>query len=1068
MSNKVGGKQPKGPIAWMVGNSVAANIIMVLCLVGGLMMALQVKQEVFPEFNMDTVTISVALPGAGPEEVEEGVLLPIEQAIQGLEGVKEVDATASEGSGTVSVEALEGADIVRLWQDIKGEIDQIDNFPDEAEEPSVSIESHQHEVISFILYGDQPERVLREKGEDIKDELLQSSDITQVELSGVRDYEIHIEISQENLRRYGLTMADVAEAVSNASVEQGGGSLKTSSGEILVRMDDRKRTGEEYARIPLLTLEDGSRILLEDVATVREGFEDSDMWASFNGNRAIMVDVYRVGSQTPGSVAGAAKKIIKNVEDNLPGGLHLEVRRDASVIFNQRAELLLSNAYMGLALVFVCLALFLEIRLAFWVSMGIPVSFLGSFLILSCMGFSINMITMFAFIVTLGIVVDDAIVVGENVYHHRSLGKGYLRAAVDGAREVAMPVIFSVVTNMVTFLPMLFIPGFMGKMFKFIPMVVISVFAISLFESLFILPAHIGHKPRGFKYHGFPFGIFRTLARFQERFSRGFEEFVRKAYGPFLRLTLEYRYTVVAVGVALFLIVTGYVASGRTGLVLFPKIESDFAYCEVELPYGSPTSRIKQVEEQLVQSAQRVIDASGGDKLSLGVSTDVDENTITSRIFLTDPEIRPVSTAEVTNRWRAATGSILGAESVSFESDHGGPGAGKGLSVRLSHRNIDQLKAAGKELAKRLEDFGGVSDIYDGSAQGKKQYSVHLLPAGERVGLTSQEVANQLRHAFYGYEAVKQQRGTNEVTVRVRLPEDERETESSLDNMVLKSPDGEEILLRNAARLEPSRAYTTIERTNSRRVVTVTANVHPESAAEQLAQELKVKVMPDIVAHHPGLSYSFEGKQADIRESTNSLFTGLLLSLLAIFALLAIPLRSYVQPLVIMFCIPFGIIGAILGHLALGYSMSINSLFGVVALTGVVVNDSLVLIDFANRRRREGMKAIDAIQDSGVQRFRPIMLTTLTTFGGLAPLIFETSLQARFLIPMAISLGFGILFATLITLVMVPSFYIILEDIMDLYRKPEDKQVDETHLKSSGVPKEPEQAIAHEPVVKHS
>ncbi len=1043
MSKTDNNAEPKGPIAWMVGNSVAANIIMVLFLVGGLIVALQVKQEVFPEFNMDTVTVTVSLPGAGPEEVEEGVLLPIEQAIQGLEGVKEVDATASEGSGTVSVEALEGADVTRLWQDIKGEIDRIDNFPDEAEEPSVSIESHQHEVISFILSGNQSERVLREKGEEIRDELLQSPDITQVELGGVRDYEIHIEISQDNLRRYGLTLEDVAQAVSDASVELGGGSLKTSSGEILVRVDDRKETGQEYARLPLLTLEDGSRILLEDVATVREGFEESDQWASFNGNSAIMVDVYRVGSQTPGSVASAAKEIVDKIKPNLPGGLQLDVRRDASLIFTQRAELLLSNAYMGLGLVFVCLALFLEIRLAFWVSLGIPVSFLGSFLMLSCFGFSINMITMFAFIVTLGIVVDDAIVVGENVYHQRTLGKGYLQAAVEGTKEVAMPVIFSVVTNMVTFLPMFFIPGFMGKIFKFIPMVVISVFTISLMESLFILPAHIGHKPRTIRYQGFPFGFFRALGRTQLRFSQGFERFVRSAYGPFLELSLTYRYTVVAVGVALLLCVGGYVASGRMGLVLFPKIESDFAYCAVELPYGSPTSRVREVEEKLARSAQQVIDNSGGDKLGLGVSTDVDENTITSRIFLTDPDIRPISTAEVTKRWREATGPIVGAESISFESDHGGPGAGKGLSVRLSHRNITELENAGKELAKRLEDFGGVSDIYDGSAQGKKQYSIHLLPAGERVGLTSQEVANQLRHAFYGYEAVKQQRGTNEVTVRVRLPESERVTESSLDNLVLKSPNGEEILLRNAAELEPSRAYTTISRTNSRRVVTVTANVHPESAAEQLAQELKVKVMPEIVAHHPGLSYSFEGKQADIRDSTNSLFIGLLLSLLAIFALLAIPLRSYVQPLVIMFCIPFGIIGAILGHLALGYSMSINSLFGVVALTGVVVNDSLVLIDFANRRRRDGMSAIDAIHDAGVQRFRPIMLTTLTTFGGLAPLIFETSLQARFLIPMAISLGFGILFATCITLVMVPSFYIILEDIMDLYRKPEDRQIDE-------------------------
>lgn len=1031
MSDQPKSEKQRGPIAWMAGNSVAANLVMAVLLIGGLLVGLNIKQEVFPDFDMDIVTVSVSYPGASPEEVEQGIVLPVEEAVQGLEGVKEITSVANEGSGTITVEAIEGADVTRLWQEMKSEVDRIDTFPEEAMEPSVAIAAHKRDVIAFALYGDVTERTLREVAETVRDELLNDPDITQVEFEGVRDMEIHIEISQANLRRHGLTLGDVSSAVAKASVELGGGSLDTPSGDILVRVKDRRDYAGQFARLPIITAEDGSQLLLEDVGTVTEGFEDADAWASFNGKPSIRIEVYRVGNQKPVPVASAAKKVVERLNQTLPGGLKISVVRDHSEMFSQRADLLMNNGYLGLALVFILLALFLEIRLAFWVSLGIPISFFGAFILLGPTGFTINMITMFAFIVTLGIVVDDAIVVGENIYFHRRRGMALLPAATKGAREVAMPVVFSVLTNMVAFMPLFFVPGVMGKIFSFVPMVVIAVFAISLVESLFVLPAHLSHGS------GRPlFWPLSALQKWQERFSRRFESFVRHRYGRLLAWMLEHRYVVLALGIAMLLATLGYINSGRMGMVLFPKIESDYAYCEVLLPYGSPRQRVEQVEDRLVKAAESVVEQGGGNKLARGIFSYVRENKVAARIYLVSAEVRPMSTAKVVSLWRNKTGKIAGLESIKFESDRGGPGHGKSLTVQLSHRDKDMLDAAGRDLAEALRDFPMVSDIDDGSAKGKKQYDIHLLPAGKSMGLTSREVANQVRYAFQGSEAVRQLRGRNEVTVRVRLPEDERADETTLEDLVLKAPQGE-IMLRDAVKMVSGRAFTSIGRTDGRRVVSVTANVTPVSMSENIVSAVRKNTLPELLSRYPGLSFSFEGKQADIRESVSALITGLLMTLIAIYALLAIPFRSYAQPIIIMFCIPFGMIGAVIGHVIMGYSMSVMSLFGVVALSGVVVNDSLVMIDFANRKKRGGAEAPRAILEAGIQRFRPIMLTTLTTFGGLAPMILETSRQARFLIPMAISLGFGILFATFITLAMVPALYLALEDFGSLFkRKP--------------------------------
>jgi multidrug efflux pump subunit AcrB len=1023
-----GERVAKGPIAWMAGHSVAANLMMFVFLVGGLIYAGQIKKEVFPDFELDYVTISVPYPGASPEEVERGVVLAIEEAVQGLDGIKEITATAGEGSASVTVEIIEGKSIERLAQDIQSEVDRITSFPEEAEEPRVTIAQRKRSVVSLALYGAQGEKVLRETAEQVRDRLLQSPQITQVEFSGVRDYEIDISVPQAQLRAYGLSLEQIAGTIRRAAVELPGGAIKTEGGDVLVRMKERRDFGPEFGRIPIITSNEGTQVLLSDIARITDGFEDTDSYATYNGYPAILIEVYRVGDQTPIAVSEAVHEKLVEINADLPPQIFLDARNDRSDIYRQRMDLMLKNGYMGLALVFILLAVFLEPRLAFWVSLGIPISILGSLFFIPMAGVSINIISMFAFIITLGIVVDDAIVAGENMFHHRQKGASWFKSAVDGTREIATPVTFSVLTNLVAFAPLFFVSGFMGKVFRQIPVVVIAVFAISLIESLLILPAHIGHQRRSAP----TTGLFGWLFRQQHRFSNWFSLMVRTRYGPFLDLALKNRYVAVSLGIALLLVTISFVRSGRMGFELFPKVESDYAMVTAILPYGTAVQKTEAVQQHLVASAQQVADENGGEKLVEGIFARINGNESTVRVYLTPPDVRPISTAALTALWRARVGAMTGLESLKFESDAGGPGRGAAISVELSHRDVDILARASGEVAQALGYFPNATDIDDGYSPGKRQIDFKIRPEARSLGLRSQDVARLVRHAYYGAEALRQQRGRNEVRVMVRLPKSERVSEQQLEDMVLWTPAGTEIPLMEAVSVQYGRAYTTINRRNGRRVVTVTADARPRSKAGQVIAALSDETLPALQARYPGLSYSFEGRQADRRESMQSLVKGLMVALLVIYAMLAIPFNSFIQPLIIMLVIPFGIVGAVIGHLIMGYSLSLMSMFGVVALSGVVINDSLVLINFANRQRQLGLDRHDAIHISGINRFRAIMLTTLTTFGGLTPMIFETSRQARFLIPMAVSLGFGILFATLITLLLVPCLYLIVEDVRQL------------------------------------
>ncbi|MBN2053436.1 efflux RND transporter permease subunit, partial [bacterium] len=869
--------------------------------------------------------------------------------------------------------------------------------------------------------------VLHELAEQLRDRLLQDQDITQVEVEGLPSLEIAVEISQETLRRYGLTFSEVASRIGAAAVDIPGGGLKTENGELLVRVKERREYGREFARLPIVTTAAGGQVLLGDIAHIDDGFSDTDRYSLYNGLPAVTIEVYRVGEQTPMQVSKAVRRQLEEFAPSLPPGITTAVEDDRSEVYGERVRLLLSNGTMGLVLVLIILGLFLEARLAFWVMMGIPISFLGSILLLPAADLSINMMSLFAYIIALGIVVDDAIVVGENIYRYRQEGLPLIAAATRGAREVAVPVTFSILTNIATFLPIYFIPGTMGKIFKMIPLVVIIVFLVSLGESLFVLPAHLSHVKRR-RRRGFTMWLHDR----QQAFSDAFSRWVNRRYGAFLELTLRNRFATVIIAISLLVATLGYAMSGRMGMELFPAVESDFSQATLVMPYGTNVETTDAIIRRILAGARQVIDESGSDQLVTAIQTDIGSGGSHNgriRVMLAESEIRDaiMTNDQFTNRWREVVGEIPGVEYLVFAYDTGGPGGrGHPISVQLSHRDIRTLEKASQELAAILATYPRVQDIDDGLQMGKEQLDFTMKPAGESIGLTAMNLARQVRGAFYGAEALRQQRGRSEIKVMVRLPENERNSEQAIEDFMLHTPAGAFIPLEEVAEIKRGRAFTKINRRGGRRVIEVGADVKPRSAAGEVLGDMEQNVLPELLNKYKGLTYSFEGHQADMRESLGSLKLTFTLALLAIYALLAIPFKSYLQPLIVMLSIPFGVIGAIFGHLVMGYHLSLPSLFGVVALAGVVVNDSLVMVDFANRRQRDnGDNAHEAIHAAGIQRFRPIILTTLTTFGGLAPMIFETSRQAKFLIPMALSLGYGILFSTGITLVIVPALYLL-------------------------------------------
>ena len=1011
----------KGPLAWMAKNTVAANILMWVCLLGGLLSFYTMRKELFPEFELDVVTISVSYPGASPEDVEQGIILSLEETIAQIPGISEYTATASEGSGKLVAEIDESENTQEIYQKIQQAVDRIRTFPEEAERPTVSLNTRNRRIVTLVVHGQTDDVSLRNLAEEVRDGLLAEPGITQVEISEVRGMEIHIEIPQAKLNAYGLSLQGVAQAIGSNVAEVSGGSIATQNGEILLRVSERRDFAKQFAELPIISPHQGSPILLGNIATVRDTFEDIDRYATFNGQPSFEINISRTGEQTPLSISDATQKALDKIRNTLPTGIDVSVLNDRADSYRQRVELLSSNALMGLALVMVLLTLFLDWKLAFWVSMGIPTAFLGAFLILPHLGVSFNMISMFAFIIALGIVVDDAIVAGENIYEYRQQGMSLLDAAIQGARDVAMPVTFSILTNIASFAPLMFIPGVLGKIWIAVPLVVCAVFIISLLEAMLILPAHLGASKEISQHNRFH--------QWQTRFSTGFTHWVERYYGPAVARCVQYRYVSLAIGIALVTLVIAWPVSGRMGFELFPTVESDLSEVRAILPLGSTPEQVNRIRDRLVESAQTVVQRNGSEALSLGILATVNENTVTVRTYLTPPDVRPIQTLEFTNQWRKQTGPFSGIDSIRFAADSGGPGSGPALSIELHHRDVATLQQASQALATELGNYPMMSEIDDGFQDGKQQYNFTLTEEAHRLGLSAQDIGRQIRAAFFGTEAIRQQRGRHEIKVRVTLPENEQIAQTDVRDLLIRTADGSQTPLHTLVRFNEGRAYASITRKAGRRTVTITANVNPRSQAPQIKTLAEQELLPQLMRDYPGLGYTFSGRQADTTESLNGLGKGFIVALLAIYVLLAVPFKSYLQPLIVMLAIPFGIVGAIVGHLIMGYSLSLISMMGIIALAGVVVNGSLVMVDYANEKTRQGATPLQAICASGIRRFRPIFLTTASTFLGLVPMIFETSRQARFMIPMALSLGFGVLFATAITLILVPCLYMVVEDL---------------------------------------
>ncbi len=1038
-----------GPLAWMAKNPVASNVLMLILIVGGLVtLASGIKQEVFPEVELDIVAVNVTYPGASPAEVEQAVVLAVEEAVRGIDGVKKVTSSATEGQAATFVELLLNTEQDRALNDIKSAIDRITSFPEDAERPTVSLLSNRQQVISLVLYGDVDEATLRSVAEDSRRALLQDARITYVELSGIRPLEISIEVPQAQLRKHGLTLDEVAARVRAASVELPGGGVKTQAGEVLLRTTERRDSGSEFGNIILLSQPDGSQVRVRDVANVRDGFREIDKEATYNGKRAVMLNVFRVGDETPLTVSAAAKEYVASLQQTLPQGLHAAQWLDTAEMYEGRLSLLIGNARIGLLLVLLTLGLFLEARLAFWVTLGIPISFAGSLLFFPASDVSINMISLFAFIITLGMVVDDAIVVGEAIYKQRQDGKGRLEAAIGGTKEVAQPVIFAILTSCVAFAPMLFVPGPMGKFFRVIPIVVISVLLISLVESLLILPAHLSHPmPWWLRIVLSPYlWVMRAVEKLN--MAHWLQHHIQYTYVPLLNKALRWRYFTIAAGVALLVGTMGYVA-GRIPFTFLPKVEGDMITAHLKMPVGTPVSETERISDRIAAVAQSIVDTEDakleGTTISRGLYEEVGamttieptpEGTLgkdgshygTVMMYLVDAGERGLTTQQFVQRWRDEIGEIPGAESLTFSYEVGVE-PGKPIDIQLIHDDVTTLEAAAERLATEIGSYAGLRDIDSGVTKGKDQLDFRLTDAALSQGLTEFDLARQVRASFFGAEAVRQQRGRDEVRVYVRLPLEERRSLYNVEELIVRTPMGGEMPLSQAAVVTRGQAYTVITRTDGRRNISVTADVADEDAnSNEINGQIRERELPQLLADIPGLSYSFGGEQERQAETMGALGVGFLLALIVMFSMLAVAFHSYTQPILVMSAIPFGMVGAVWGHVVMGFSLSLMSMMGLIALSGVVVNDSLILIVSINRYREEGMSTWEAVVAGGARRFRPILLTSLTTFFGLAPMIVETSVQARFLVPMAVSLGFGVLAATMIMLLIVPCSYLILED----------------------------------------
>ena len=1013
-----------GLIGWFASNHVAANLLMVFIVMAGLYAVFSLKKESFPSFDFDIITVAVPYPGAGPEEVEEGIVVKIEEAVENIEGIREMQGMAFENTGQVMIEVRNGFDIGDVTDEVKLAVDGINTFPLDAERPIISKQEFEKGALNVQLSGDLDEATMKSLAEDVRDEILALTEVSSVELWGSRPYEIAIEVSELTLREYGLTLAEIAQVIRQWSVDLPGGSIRTESGDIRLRALGQAYRGDEFERIVLLTNPDGTRVRLGDIATIHDGFTEVENYAFFDGRPSLGINVASTEKENEIEISRAVRAYIEERNKSLPEGVELAVWADTTYYLEGRMDMLLNNMLMGAMLVFVILGLFLHIKLAAWVIIGLPVAFLGAMMMLPVMGVTINIMSLFAFIVVLGIVVDDAIIIAEAAYTETE-EKGYtMPNIVAGAQRVAVPATFGVLTTIMAFAPQLFITGPSQNINQAMGWVVIYCLLFSLVESKLILPSHLAlMKSSHSKKEGITNWVDRRLKRF-----------INNVYEPMLARAIEYRYATVALFVSLIIISSGLVGGGFVRFVFFPEMENDFVMGSLELQEGVPESLAVSIIKQMDSALREVNEEL---KVELDEDRDLIEHifayvrggTIGRFQVELAKEDRRVSPKEIENRWREKVGEVAGTKELRFASSRH-MGGGPPIALKLQGKNYDLTEQAANELVEYLRGINGLYEVEMSANAGPEEIKLRIKPEAEAFGITLADLGRQVREAFYGAEAQRVQRGDSDLRVMVRFPKSERRSVGNLESMWIRLPDGREIPFSAVAEFTMQPGFSAIRRLDGLRTVSVTANADLSVVEPgRIADDLLKTYMPQLLRNYPGVSVDLDGSSMEERMGMQESWYGFMAALFGIYVLMALPLRSYLQPLIIMSVIPFGIVGAVVGHWILGIAISSLSIVGIIALSGVVVNDSLILVDHVNKKVEQGMDATSAAIDGGRARFRAILLTSLTTFFGLLPILSESSMQAQMVVPMATSLAFGILFATVITLVLVPCLYKILGDV---------------------------------------
>lgn len=1029
-------------IPWFARNPVAANLLMVtVLLLGGYSLFYETAVEVFPEFEPDSIQVNVRLRGATPEDAELGVAIRVEQALEGLDGIERVTSVSREGMASVNVEVDDDRDPRVLLDEVKSRVDAIDTFPENARKPVIRVAQRTWGVITVVVAGPYSEEEIRLYAERVRDDLLRTDGISQVSLDAVRRYEIAIEVSQDRLRQFDLTLAQIANAIRASSIDLSAGNVRTRGGDVLIRSKGQAYRRSEFEPIVVKTNADGSIVRVADVARVQDGFQEDTVTTLFDGDAAALIDVQRVGEESALEISGKVRDYIAQQQQSLPSGMRLTYWDDDAQQLENRLGVLGTSGLQGAILVIALLALFLRPKIAFWVFIGIPISFLGAFSAMAALGVSLNLMSAFGFIVVLGIVVDDAIVTGESVYQRLKSGDAGLDASVKGTLDVAVPVTFGVLTTMVAFLPLAFIEGRFGNIAAPIAAVVVSVLLFSLVESKLVLPAHL--KGMGGSYEK---ARTNRFSAWQQRFADGFERRILLHYRPALDFLTRHRYATLAAFVGVLFLMIALIMSGWTRFTFMPRIEGETITANLTMPTGTQFAVTDRYVTRMLDAAMEVrsryTDAATGESVVRHVlaSTGSQRFSLGShygrvQIELVPPEQRifDIGTGEIAAEWRRLIGPVPGAESLTFRTDFFR--TGDPIDVRLSGGSLDDLSTAADAVKAHLATYPTVYEIADTLSDGKEELRIELKPQGYVLGLTRNAVAGQVGQAFKGFLVQRVQRGRDEVEVLVRLPPSERADVATLDEMLIGTPAGRRIPLSHVASLSPGRSPLQIKRIDGYRTVNVTAEVEKSNTNMTVLNDRLRGYLDGLMLTYPGLTYVMEGEAREQRRSFDSLQTGVLIVLFAIYCMLALPLKSYTEPLVVMSVIPFGLIGAVAGHWLMGYNLAIVSIMGLLALTGVVVNDSLVLVHAVNRQRQLGNSLKEAVLNAGVIRFRPILLTSLTTFFGLSPLLLEKSTTAQMLIPMAISLGFGILFATAITLILVPVNILIGNDVARIARR---------------------------------